>query len=89
MSGSHASHGLPVAPPDGLDRLQAHVQSRLVGRLGSFRLVAHAGGLVLQGRTATYHAKQLAQQAVMEATSLRILSNEIEVVREAGRVPAV
>jgi len=34
---------------------------------------------VLQGRTRTYHAKQLAQHAVMEITELPILANEIRV----------
>jgi hypothetical protein len=37
------------------------------------------GGVILRGHSQTYYAKQLAQQAVMEATRLRILANEIEV----------
>jgi len=37
------------------------------------------GELILRGRTRTYYAKQLAQQAVMEATALPIRANEIEV----------
>jgi hypothetical protein len=35
--------------------------------------------LVLRGHAHTYHAKQLAQHAVMEASSLPIRSNELEV----------
>jgi hypothetical protein len=34
---------------------------------------------VLRGRARTYYAKQLAQHAVMQATALPILRNEIEV----------
>jgi hypothetical protein len=34
---------------------------------------------VLQGRTATYHAKQLAQHAAMELGNLPIAAHDIEV----------
>jgi hypothetical protein len=43
------------------------------------RLVIRDGGLVLRGHAHTYHAKQLAQHAVMGATKLPIRANEIEV----------
>jgi hypothetical protein len=36
-------------------------------------------GLVLRGRAHTYDAKQLAQHAAMESTTLPILENEIVV----------
>jgi hypothetical protein len=36
-------------------------------------------GLVLRGHVRTHHAKQLAQQAVMKASSLTIRANEIDV----------
>jgi osmotically-inducible protein OsmY len=62
-----------------IDRLEAHVQCRLGGRVREFRVDLHDGGLVLRGRVHTYHAKQLAQQAVMEATPVPIVANEIEV----------
>jgi hypothetical protein len=39
------------------------------------------GGLILRGLTTTYYAKQLAQHAVMEATAIPIVANEIEVQR--------
>jgi hypothetical protein len=38
------------------------------------------GGLVLMGLAMTYHAKQLAQHAAMEAVDVPIRANEIEVV---------
>jgi hypothetical protein len=43
------------------------------------RVLVRHDGVILQGRTSTYHAKQLAQHAAMELGDVRILSNEIEV----------
>jgi hypothetical protein len=62
-----------------LDELEAHVQSLLAGRVRAVRLVPCKEGLILQGRALTYYAKQLAQHAVMTATTLPIVANEIEV----------
>lgn len=62
-----------------IDRLERHVHRRLSGRLRGFRVVAFGNRLVLQGRTQTYYAKQLAQHAIMEATKIPIAANEIEV----------
>jgi hypothetical protein len=69
-------------PPPGhseVAQLETQVQSRLRGRVLHFRLTIRGRGLILAGHTRTYHAKQLAQHAVMEATTLPILANEIEV----------
>ena len=62
-----------------MEQLQARVQSRLIGRVQHIRLVVRECGLVLTGHARSYYAKQLAQHAVMEATTLPILANEIEV----------
>ena len=62
-----------------LARIEEHVRCRLSGLLGDFHLVFQDKGLVLRGRVHTYHAKQLAQHAVMEASSLPIRANEMEV----------
>jgi hypothetical protein len=62
-----------------MGQLEADVQSRLSGRVQQFRLVVRDGGLVLTGHARTYYGKQLAQHAVMEATALPILANEIQV----------
>jgi hypothetical protein len=62
-----------------LDRLADLVQGRLRGRLHDFHVDVRGEGLVLRGHVHTYYAKQLAQQAVMEASRLRIVANEIEV----------
>jgi hypothetical protein len=58
--------------------LEAHIQSRLTGLVRELELVVLEKGLILRGQVHTYYAKQLAQQAVMEA-GLSILANEIEV----------
>ena len=62
-----------------LAHIEQHVQSRLTGRLLDFHCVFRDGGLVLCGHAHTYYAKQLAQHAVMEASSLPIRANEIDV----------
>jgi hypothetical protein len=62
-----------------VEQLQSRVRSRSNGRVRDFSLLVRGGGLVLQGHAPTYYAKQLAQHAIMEATPLPILANEIEV----------
>ncbi len=71
---------IPVGDADiDLDALETHVHTRLHGRVRDLRLVAGEGGLRLHGHTNSYYVKQLAQHAVMQATSLRIVANDIEV----------
>jgi hypothetical protein len=59
--------------------LEARIQCRLGGHVREFRLIVVDKGLILRGYAHTYYAKQLAQHAVMAATELPILANEIEV----------
>jgi hypothetical protein len=61
------------------EKLESLIEHRLGNRIRDLRVVVRETGLVLQGRAATYHAKQLAQHAAMEVGTLPILSNEIEV----------
>jgi hypothetical protein len=61
------------------EQLESLMQRRLGNRVRDLRIAVQADGVVLQGRTSTYHAKQLAQHAAMELTNLPILANEIEV----------
>jgi hypothetical protein len=72
------------------ERLESLMQMRLGNRIRNLRVQRQPGGLVLQGRTTTYHAKQLAQHAVMELATTPILANDIEVmarqVTQAGAV---
>jgi hypothetical protein len=62
-----------------LARIEEYVRFRLTGRQRNFQLVFRDQGLVLLGHVRSYYAKQLAQHAVMEASSLPILTNEMEV----------
>ncbi len=66
--------------PEETDRLAASVQFQLAGRVSDLRLLLTDKGLVLQGHAHSYYAKQLAQQAVMKATELPLLANDIEVL---------
>jgi hypothetical protein len=59
--------------------VEAVVRGRLGNRVRDFRLLFLGDGVVLLGFAATYHVKQLAQHAVMQATRIPILANEIEV----------
>lgn len=61
------------------EHLEALMHRRLGNRVRDLRVVRRGEGLVLHGWASTYHAKQLAQHAVMELSSLPILANEIEV----------
>ncbi len=78
-------HGLTMDPylemtiSEAVAELESQIQCQLGGRIRDFRLIVVDGGLMLRGRCSTYYAKQLAQHAVMEASSLPILANEIEV----------
>ena len=68
-----------TATHETLARIEEHVRYRLTGLLREFQLVFRDKGLVLRGRVHTYYAKQLAQHAVMEACSLAIRANEMQV----------
>jgi hypothetical protein len=61
------------------ERLETLMQRRLGNRIRDLRVWRGPDGLVLQGRTTTYYAKQLAQHAVMELDESPILANDIEV----------
>ena len=54
------------------------LSTRLGGRAHDIRLLVRDDG-VIQGSSRTQYVKQLAQQAVMEATDLPVLANEIQV----------
>jgi hypothetical protein len=62
-----------------VDEIEVNVKSKLHGRVGDLHLFACGEGLILQGHAHTYYAKPVAQHAVMKATDLPILRNEIEV----------
>jgi hypothetical protein len=62
-----------------LEQLEMHLRNQLSGRVANLCLKMNGVGLVLRGDAKTYYAKQLAQQALMQATDLLIVANEIEV----------
>jgi hypothetical protein len=62
-----------------LDQLEAHVNGQLFGRVRNLRIAFRSGGLVLSGNADSYYEKQLAQQAVMKASELPLIANQIHV----------
>lgn len=62
------------------ESLERILRRRLGKRVRDLRVIVLPEGLVLQGRTNTYHAKQVAQHVAMELAGAPILANEIEVV---------
>lgn len=62
-----------------IQQIEERVQSRLLGRIRSLRLQLRDTGLVLEGQAASYHAKQIAQHAVMQISEIPIVANDIEV----------
>ena len=70
---------IETTTPAQLNQIQHRLQEQLGGRVRDFRLLLHDCGIVLRGRADTFHAKQLAQHAVMNEIGLPIVANEIEV----------
>jgi hypothetical protein len=79
MKSQTTERSIDLATANGASELEARVQCRLGRQIRELRLVVVDRGLILRGHTRTYYAKQLAQHAVMEASRLPILANEIEV----------
>jgi hypothetical protein len=71
-----------VLPPPRTEeqRLESLLQDRLGNRIRNLRIHVLPGGIVLEGQTATYHAKQLAQHAAMELATAPIVANDIQVM---------
>ncbi len=67
----------PTSPQE--ECLESLMARRLGNRIRDLRVLIRPEGMILQGRAATYHAKQLAQHAAMELADLPILANRIEV----------
>jgi hypothetical protein len=67
-----------------ITQLELWLQNRMRGRVRQLRLIARDGGLALQGQSRTHYAKQLAQHAIVEATPLRLVANEIQVSWDGG-----
>lgn len=63
-----------------LEEIELRLQHQLRGRVRNLRLYHGDHGLILHGHASTYYAKQLAQHALLGATSLPLVSNEIQVI---------
>ena len=62
------------------ERIEGHIERKASGRIRDLHVVCSEGMIILQGRSRTYHAKQLAQQAVLDMTDgFPLLANQIEV----------
>jgi len=62
-----------------VDKLETQLQNRLRSYVRYLRVFQSPTGLVLQGYARSYYAKQLAQQALMSASTLPLHANEIVV----------
>jgi hypothetical protein len=70
--------GEPVQ--DLAEQLEGYIERRASGRIRDLHVVCSDDSIILQGRSRTYHAKQLAQQAVLDLTNGRpVLTNQIVV----------
>lgn len=70
----------PLSDPwERLDQIERRIREEFSQRVHNFRIQAFDDGLVLEGRTKTYHGKQAVLHAVMDATELPILADRIVV----------
>lgn len=73
-----------VSPDEAVDGdrelpLNAQVSGLIGRRIRDLRIEIRAEGLILRGRANSYHAKQLAQHALLAVTDLPLAANQIEV----------
>lgn len=62
-----------------VEAIEGVVQRRTSGQIRDLRVELQNGLIVLSGRTSTYYAKQLAQQAALDVAGHHELANEIVV----------
>ncbi len=62
------------------EQIEGHIERKASGRIRDLHVVCSGESIILQGRSRTYHAKQLAQQAVLDLTGgSSLLTNQIVV----------
>jgi len=72
--------GLSKGTSDLAERLEGYIEQKASGRIRDLHVVCSEDMIILQGRSRTYHAKQLAQQAVLDLTDGHtLLTNQIVV----------
>ena len=86
MTPTHDSWTEPRRPArdkvkeDLAERLHGHIERKACGRIRDLQVLCSEDLIILQGRSRTYHAKQLAQEAVLDLTDGRpALANQIVV----------
>ena len=79
MSGQRAGPAVRGISTEDVERMEAAIRDRVGSRVSEVRVTVRGVGLVLQGRSRTHHAKQLAQEAAVEFTAWPILANDIQV----------
>lgn len=50
------------------ERIECRIENKLCGRIRYLHVVCSGDLILLQGRSRTYHAKQLAQEAALDPT---------------------
>ncbi len=62
------------------EQIEGHIERKASGRIRDLHVVCSGESIILQGRSRTYHAKQLAQQAALDLTDgCPSLTNQIVV----------
>lgn len=68
----------PLELGDLVEFIEGQIERRASGQIRDLHVVCQDDMIILQGRSRTYHAKQLAQQAVLEiANAGQGLANQI------------
>jgi hypothetical protein len=72
--------GIGQTPQELAEFIEGHVNRVANGRIRDLHVVCSDDRIILQGRSRTYHAKQLAHQAVLDLTDGHpLLANQIVV----------
>lgn len=72
--------GRGEAKNDLAEQIEGHIERKASGRIRDLHVVCSGETIILQGRSRTYHAKQLAQQAALDLTDgSPLLTNQIVV----------
>jgi len=62
------------------ERIEGYIERKACGRIRDLHVVCSDNMIILQGRSRTYHAKQLAQEAALDLADGRpVLANHIVV----------
>ena len=74
------SPGRATVVDDLAERIEGYIERKACGRIRDLHVVCSGDLIILQGRSRTYHAKQLAQEAALDLTDGRpLLANQIVV----------